>query len=141
MLSSALRRAALLGFAITQASAGDTAWQIHLDRFPAPGDRCSVSATGSQDRHVLTTTPGQPKENTGEHLEITYAAIHQVLAVDAAGHPREMLLRIDQLHTNDGSGPMEQLPAGTRITATEVAGWSWRRQAWNNAAAIFGPLL
>lgn len=29
----------------------------------------------------------------------------------------------------------------TRITAEDVAKWSWRRQAWNNALAILGPLL
>jgi cardiolipin synthase A/B len=28
-----------------------------------------------------------------------------------------------------------------QITAQEVAGWSWRRRAWNNGIAILGPLL
>ena len=39
------------------------------------------------------------------------------------------------------SRQMEYLSDSTRITAEDVAGWSWRRQAWNNALAIFGPLL
>lgn len=36
---------------------------------------------------------------------------------------------------------VEYLSNSTRITAKDVAGWSWRKQAWNNALAIFGPLL
>ncbi|WP_019954955.1 cardiolipin synthase [Yoonia vestfoldensis] len=36
---------------------------------------------------------------------------------------------------------MAYLAESTRITARDVAQWSWRRQAWNNAFAIFGPLL
>ena len=39
------------------------------------------------------------------------------------------------------SRQMAYLSDCTRITAEDVAGWSWRRQAWNNAFAIFGPLL
>lgn len=39
------------------------------------------------------------------------------------------------------SRQMEYLSDSTRITAKYVAGWSWRRQAWNNALAIFGPLI
>jgi cardiolipin synthase len=39
------------------------------------------------------------------------------------------------------SRQMEYLSDSTLITAAEVAGWSWRRQALNNAFAIFGPLL
>lgn len=39
------------------------------------------------------------------------------------------------------SRQMEYLSDSTRITAIDVAGWSWLRQAWNNAAGIFGPLL
>jgi cardiolipin synthase len=39
------------------------------------------------------------------------------------------------------SRQMEYLSDSTRVTAKDVAGWSWRRQAWNNALAIFGPLL
>ena len=39
------------------------------------------------------------------------------------------------------SRQMAYLSDSTRITAEDVAGWTWRRQAWNNAFAIFGPLL
>ena len=39
------------------------------------------------------------------------------------------------------SRQMAYLSDSTRITAEDVARWSWRRQAWNNAFAIFGPLL
>jgi cardiolipin synthase A/B len=36
---------------------------------------------------------------------------------------------------------MSFLADSTQITAAEVAGWSWPKQGWNNAFAIFGPLL
>jgi hypothetical protein len=110
----------LLVLAASQAGAGDTAWQIHLQRKPGPGERCSVSATGTQDRKLTTTDSSQSTEKNNEHLEVTYAAIHQVLAVDPAGHPSGILVRIERFLTNDGSGPIEQFPAGTEITATTV---------------------
>ena len=110
----------LLVLATSGAKAGDTAWLIHLERKPGIGDRCSVSSTGTQERKLTTTDPGQAKEKSTEHLEITYTAIHKVLALDSAGHPSEVLVRIDRLLTNDGSGPIEQFPAGTEITATTV---------------------
>ncbi len=100
------------------ALAGDTAWLLHLDRPAKVGDRCSVSATGKQNRRVEVTAPNQPKEINEERLEITYAAIHEVQAVDAAGRPSSLLIRVDRLTTDDGSGPQEQCPAGTLITAT-----------------------
>jgi len=36
---------------------------------------------------------------------------------------------------------LSYLEGSTRISAEQVAGWSWRRQLWNNALAIVGPLL
>ncbi len=98
--------------------AGDTAWMLHLDRPAAVGDRCTVSATGKQNRRVETTSTSQPKEIATENLEVTYEALHEVRAIDSHGHPSEMLIRIDRLSTDDGSGPQEQFPAGTLIKAT-----------------------
>ncbi len=93
-------------------------WKIQLDRPARPGQRFTLSATGTQDRHTKTTSPTQPSEVTAEHLEITYAAIHEIKATNPAGHPTEVLIRIDRLTTNDGSGPIEQFPAGSLVTAT-----------------------
>ena len=36
---------------------------------------------------------------------------------------------------------LSYLEDSTRISAEQVAGWGWRRQLWNNALAIVGPLL
>lgn len=99
-------------------AAAPASWLIKLDRRPAIGDRTSVSASGHQNRKVETTSPSQPREITEEQLEVTYAAIHEVRAVDSEGRPRELLIRIDRLVTDDGSGPQDQFPAGTQITAT-----------------------
>jgi hypothetical protein len=91
---------------------------LHLDRPAAVGDRCTVSATGKQNRRVETTSTSQPREIATENLEVTYEALHEVRAIDSHGHPSEMLIRIDRLSTDDGSGPQEQFPAGTLIKAT-----------------------
>ena len=91
---------------------------LHLDRPAAVGDRCTVSATGKQNRRVETTSTSQPKEIATENLEVTYEALHELRAIDSHGHPSEMLIRIDRLSTDDGSGPQEQFPAGTLIKAT-----------------------
>lgn len=100
------------------ARAGDTFWGIHLDRSCAVGDRTSHSSHGTQDRQTITTAPPQPRETNSEHLEVTYTAVHEVLAVTAAGRPRSLLLHIDRLTTDDGSGPQEQFSPGTLVTAT-----------------------
>ena len=95
----------------------DQSWQIHLDRPARPGQRYSLSSTGTQDRHTSTSSLGQPTETTTEHLEINYAAIHEIKAADQQGRPTEILIRLDRLTTNDGSGPIDQFQAGTVITA------------------------
>ena len=97
--------------------AGDTAWQLHLDRAAPVGSRMDISTTGSQSRRVETTSSNRPNEITGENLGITYQAVHQVQAVDPRGRPTEMLLQIERLTTDDGSGPIEQFTPGTLITA------------------------
>ena len=97
--------------------AGDTAWQLHLDRASAVGGRASISSSGTQNRRVETTSPNRPGEVTEEKLQVTYKAVHQVQAVDPKGRATEMLLQIERLTTDDGSGLMEQFTAGTLITA------------------------
>lgn len=109
---------ASLCFLSRLAAAGDTAWQLHLDRHAAVGDRCSISTTGKQNRRVETSSPTEPREVSEERIEIIYTAIHEVRAVDGQGRPSEVLLHVDRLCTDDGSGPQEQFPAGTLITAT-----------------------
>ena len=69
-------------------------WQIRLDRPAMVGQRYTLSATGSQDRHTKATSPTQAPEVTAEHLEITYAAIHEIKAINKAGHPTAVLIRI-----------------------------------------------
>ena len=91
---------------------------LHLDRPAAVGDRCTVTSTGKQNRRVETTSATQPKEIATENLEVTYQALHEVRAIDSHGHPSEMLIRIERLATDDGSGPQEQFSAGTLIKAT-----------------------
>ena len=100
------------------ALADDPAWEIHLDRPAVAGQRYSLSAIGSQDRRTEIISPAQPAEITTEHLGITYAAIHRIKSIDASGRPTAVLIRIDRLTTNDGSGPIEQFPAGTLVTAS-----------------------
>ena len=117
----AFRAAALFATALLHlpaARAGDTLWGIHLDRPCAIGDRTSHSSHGTQDRHTITTAPPQPRESSTEHMEVTYTAIHEVLEITPAGRPRTLLLRIDRLTTDDGSGPQEQFKPGTLVTAT-----------------------
>ena len=92
-------------------------WQIHLDRPALAGQRFTLASTGKQDRQTKVTTPAQPAEMTTEHLEISYAAVHEVKTINKTGHPTSVLIRLDRLTTNDGSGPVEQLPAGTLISA------------------------
>ena len=109
---------ACLCFAAGPTRAGDTAWQLHLDRRAVVGERCAVVASGQQDRRVVATTPSRAQEVTEEHLEVSYAATHEVKAVDGDGRAREVLITVERLVTNDGSGPQEQFPAGTQITAS-----------------------
>ena len=97
--------------------AEDPTWEIHLDRPALAGQRYTLSATGQQDRRTELTSPTQPREITNEHLEISYSANHEIKAIDRAGRPTAVLIRIDRLTTNDGSGPIEQLPSGTVVTA------------------------
>ncbi len=111
---------AYLCFAVGQTRGGDTAWQLHLDRPATVGERSAVSSSGRQDRHLVTTTPNQAREVSDEHLEVDYAATHEVKAVDGNGRPREVLMTVERLVTNDGSGPQEQLAAGTKILAIAV---------------------
>ena len=100
------------------APALEKTWRIHLDRPARPGQRYTLSATGFQNRRIEITSPIQPVEATNEHIEVVYSAVHKVKKIDLEGRPTEVLIRIDRLTTNDGSGPVEQLPAGTAITAT-----------------------
>lgn len=95
----------------------DTRWQIHLDRPSAAGDRFTVRSNGKQQRHTVSSLPGQNPENATDFLEITYAATHEVLATGQNGLPTRMRLTIDRLETDDGSGPQEQFAAGTVIEA------------------------
>jgi hypothetical protein len=96
----------------------EQAWQIRLDRPAHAGQRYTLSANGSQDRQTTVTSPTQQPEVTAEHLEVSYAAIHEIKAVNPSGLPTEVLIRIDRLTTNDGSGPVDQFDPGTLITAT-----------------------
>lgn len=93
-------------------------WQIQLDRPASVGQSYTLSATGTQERRTEVTSPTQPGEITTEHLTITYAGIHEIKATDKQGRPAGVLIRIDRLTTDDGSGPIEQLAAGTLVTAT-----------------------
>ncbi len=99
-------------------AAGDTAWQVHLDRPAAVGDRAAVSSTGRQSRKITNTSPTQPTEISDETLKVEYSAVHEVLAVDTAGRASSMRLTVERLITDDGSGPQEQFAPGTLITAT-----------------------
>ncbi len=62
--------------------AGETAWQLHLDRASAVGGRAAISSSGTQNRRVESTSPNRPAEVMEEKLQVTCKAVHQVQAVD-----------------------------------------------------------
>ena len=75
------------------AAAGDTAWQVYLDRPAAVGDRATVSSTGQQSRKITNTSPSQPTETTDEALKVDYRAIHEVLAINQSGRASTVRFR------------------------------------------------
>lgn len=103
--------------AVSARAAGDTTWRIHIDRPCTVGERCAVTSSGNQIRHNKSNLPGQPPEDAVDKMEVSYTATHEVLAVGKNGRPLKMLLTVDKLETNDGSGPMSQFTPGTVIEA------------------------
>lgn len=98
--------------------AEEKTWQIQLHRPAVAGQRYTLSANGTQDRRIEVTSPALPGEVTTEHLEIAYAGLHEIKSTDQDGRPANVVIRIDRLTTDDGSGPIDQLSPGTIVIAT-----------------------